>query len=80
MAARRPSRPKPDDRTTRLLEARDKLAAAITECCSARELPGLVREYRLVLAELAGLGSGEDAGDVVDQLARRRSAKAEKGA
>jgi len=69
-----------DERTERLLTARDKLAAAIEDCSSARELPGLVREYRLVLAEIAGLGIGEETGDVVDQLARRRKAKTDKGA
>jgi hypothetical protein len=80
MAQQRPRPPKVDDRTARLIAARDKLATLIAESDSGREIPGLVREYRLVLAELAGLGSGEDAGDVVDQLARRRSAKTEKGA
>lgn len=69
-----------DDRGARLIAARDKLEAAIEVCESPRELPGLVREYRMVLAELAGLGAGEEAGDVVDQLARRRSAKAAPGA
>lgn len=69
-----------DDRMGRLIAARDKLAALIEESDSAREVPGLVREYRLVLAEIAGLGSGEEVGDVVDQLAKRRSAKTEKGA
>lgn len=63
-----------DDRISRLTEARDKLAAAITDCESARELPGLVREYRLVLAEIAGLDGGEE-NDVIDQLAKRRAAK-----
>lgn len=67
-----------DDRRDRLISARDKLASAIRENESGRELPGLVREYRLVLAEIAGLGSGE--GDVVDQLAERRNAQAETGA
>ena len=81
MAARRKS-PVADDRTGRLLAARDKLAALIAECESGREAPGLVREYRLVLAEIAGLGVGEESNDVVDQLARRRSAnsKAAEGA
>jgi len=63
-----------DDRISRLTEARDKLAAAITDCESARELPGLVREYRMVLAEIAGLDGGEE-NDVIDQLAKRRAAK-----
>ena len=67
-----------DDRGERLIAARDKLAAAIEECESARELPGLVREYRLLLAEIAGLGTGEET-DVVDQLANRRNAKTATG-
>jgi hypothetical protein len=77
MAARRPPA---DEQAARLTEARDKLAAAITECDSGRELPALVREYRMVLAELAGMGSGKDVGDVVDQLAKRRNAKTAPGA
>jgi hypothetical protein len=68
-----------DDRADRLLEARDKLASLIAECDSGRELPGLVREYRLVLAEISGLGSGEGSNDVVDQLARRRNSKTAEG-
>jgi hypothetical protein len=40
----------------------------------------LVREYRLVLAEIAGLGAGEESNDIVDQLAKRRSAKTAPGA
>lgn len=71
---------KSDERRDRLITARDKLATAIEENESGRDLPGLVREYRLVLAEIAGLGAGEGEGDVVDQLAERRNAAAEKGA
>lgn len=69
-----------DERVARLTAARDKLAAAIEDCESARELPGLVREYRLCLAEIAGLGVGDEVGDVVDQLAKRRGAKTAEGA
>ncbi len=68
--------PAPDDRTGRLIAARDKLATLITECESGREAPGLIREYRLILAEIAGLGAGEETVDVVDQLAKRRAAQA----
>jgi hypothetical protein len=75
MAARK--RPIPaDDRGRRLIAARDTLEAAITACESGRELPGLVREYRLVMAEIAALGAGEESADVVDQLAKRRAAHA----
>lgn len=79
MAARKKP-PAADDRVGRLIAARDKLATAISECDSGRELPGLVREYRLLMAEVAGLGAGEEAGDVVDQLAKRRNAKTAPGA
>ncbi len=66
-------------RVDRLVAARDKLATAIAGCESGRELPGLVREYRLTLAEIAALGAGKDSGDAVDQLAKRRSAKTQAG-
>jgi hypothetical protein len=72
--------PAPDDRIGRLIAARDKLEALIGECESGREAPGLVREYRLILAEIAGLGAGEESNDIVDQLAKRRSAKTAPGA
>lgn len=68
-----------DDRLRRLTSARDKLANAIEDSESGRELPGLVREYRLILGEIAGLGAGEVT-DVVDQLASRRNAKTAPGA
>lgn len=71
---------KRDDRADRLLAARDKLAALIAECESGREAPSLVREYRLLLADIAALGAGEESDDVVDQLAKRRSAKTAPGA
>jgi hypothetical protein len=57
-----------------LIAARDKLAALIAECESGREAPGLVREYRLLLTDIAALGAGEESTDVVDQLAKRRTA------
>jgi hypothetical protein len=75
MAARKKP-PVADDRTGRLIAARDKLATLIAECESGREAPGLIREYRLILAEIAGLGAGEEIADVVDQLAKRRTAQA----
>ena len=78
MAPRKPAAPR-DDRTARLIAARDKLAAVIDACESSRELPPLVREYRRVLAEIAAADTGEGAADVVDQLANRRRAKTAPG-
>lgn len=64
----------PDGRVARLHYTRDLLAAALDACESARDLPALSREYRIVLAELDGL-SGDEETSVVDQLAQRRRAK-----
>jgi hypothetical protein len=46
---------------------------------ASRDLPGLSREYRLVLAEIDSLTT-EEGVSVVDQLAERRSAKGSAGA
>lgn len=60
-----------------LLEAaRDRLVAEI-EGCGARELPAIVRELRMVTAELAAL-DGDDSGKgtgTVDDLAAKRRAR-----
>ena len=61
-------------RLPRLIDTRDRLAAAIASCKTARDLPALSREYRMTLAELDALSPKEEA-DVVDQLAARRGAK-----
>jgi hypothetical protein len=63
-----------EGRLARLLNTRDRLAAALAAEPSSRDLPALSREYRLALAEIDSLSTVEDA-DVVDQLATRRSAK-----
>lgn len=70
------SRDKPQvSRIALLTLARDRLAAEI-DGCEARELPAIVRELRLVTAELAAL-SGDDSwkgtGTVDDLAAKRRS-------
>jgi hypothetical protein len=43
---------------------------------TATTLPALAREYRITMAELDSLTTGEEE-SVVDQLAQRRSAKIE---
>ena len=63
----------PDSREARLRAARDQLAAAMAEA-TPTTLPGLAREYRITMAELDSLTTGEEE-SVVDQLAQRRSAK-----
>jgi hypothetical protein len=68
--------PKADPgRLSRLTTTRDKLAQALAEEPSARDLPALSREYRMVLAEIDSLTAKDVGPDVVDQLAARRGAK-----
>ena len=68
--------PRSDDpgRLARLIDTRGKLATAVANCESPRDLPALSREYRMTLAELDALSPREEV-DVVDQLAARRGAK-----
>jgi len=63
-------------RLHRLIATRDKLAIALADDPSQRDLPALSREYRMVLAEIDSLNTKDDEADVVDQLAARRGAKA----
>ncbi len=68
--------PKTDrGRRERLIATRDKLAIALAEEPSQRDLPALSREYRMVLAEIDSLSSKDVGPDVVDQLAARRGTK-----
>ena len=70
------SRSKPQVSRVKLLEvARDRLACEVADC-EPRELPAIVRELRLVTAELAALaGDGDGKGGTVDDLAARRRSR-----
>jgi hypothetical protein len=63
-------------RLDRLIATRDKLAIALADDPSQRDLPALSREYRMVLAEIDSINAKDDESDVVDQLTARRGAKA----
>ena len=63
-------------RLDRLIATRDKLAIALADDPSQRDLPALSREYRMVLAEIDSINAKDDEPDVVEQLAARRGAKA----
>ena len=63
-------------RLDRLIATRDKLAIALADDPSQRDLPALSREYRMVLAEIDSIYAKDDEPDVVDQLAARRGTKA----
>ena len=69
--------PKADPgRLARLIATRDKLAAALADGPSQRDLPAISREYRMLLAEIDSINAKDDGPDVVDQLAARRGAQA----
>ena len=69
--------PKADPgRLARLIPTRDKLAAALADGPSQRDLPAISREYRMILREISAIGAQKEEADVVDQLAARRGAKA----
>ena len=59
-----------------LIATRDKLAAALADGPSQRDLPAISREYRMLLAEIDSINAKDGGPDVVDQLAARRGAKA----
>ena len=63
-------------RLERLIATRDKLAIALADEPSQRDLPALSREYRMLLAEIDSINAKDGGPDVVDQLAARRGAKA----
>jgi len=63
-------------RLDRLIATRDKLAIALADDPSQRDLPALSREYRMLLAEIDSINAKDGGPDVVDQLAARRGAKA----
>lgn len=67
--------PRTDERgrLERLVATRDKLAIALADEPSQRDLPALSREYRMVLAEIDSLNTKDDETDVVDQLSARRA-------
>jgi hypothetical protein len=65
-----------EDRLARLLDTRDRVAAALVDDPAARDLPALSREYRMILAEIGSLNTKDGTPDVVDQLAARRKAPA----
>jgi hypothetical protein len=62
-------------RLARLTTTRDRLAEVLAGGPSARDLPALSREYRMVLREISAIDAQKEEADVIDQLATRRSAK-----
>jgi|SRR6516162_2621341 hypothetical protein len=69
-----------EDRLAGLIYTRDKLAAALCDEPSDRDLPPLAREYRQILREIATIDAQKEEADVIDEIASRRSAKASRRA
>ena len=64
------------NRLDRLVAARDRLEAAMEGCKSPRDLSALNREYRQTLAEIGSLRPQEATSQGVDEITRRRAARA----
>ena len=56
------------DRLDRLIELRDILDAAISECDSKRDLAALSRQYRETLKEIEQIEGGEQANDEIGEI------------
>lgn len=63
------------DRVRALRDLRDHLAVSIEGCDSLRDLASLSARLQSVLAEIDELSAGQDGGDVVDEIARRRAVR-----
>lgn len=64
-----------DDYLKTLIAMRDKLATSIDECESMRDLSSLNKQLADVLKQIDELKPAEQVGDVVDEIAQRRSAR-----
>lgn len=64
-----------EGRLAALRELRHVLATAIDECESMRDLAALTNRFQSVLAEIDDLKPGEQKGDAVDEIAKRRAAR-----
>lgn len=58
-----------------LIAMRDRLARAIDDCDSMRDLPALTRQMADVLVQIERVSPPEEKGDAVDEIAKRRSAR-----
>lgn len=63
------------DRLKALQDLRDILAKEIVLCESSRDLAALSARFQSVLSEIALLDTTESAGDPIDEIAARRSAR-----
>lgn len=63
------------DRISALRDLRDILARSIEECESFRDLASLSGRLQSVLEEIAKLEGPKEAGDGIDEIAKRRAAR-----
>ena len=59
-----------DDRLQRLIALRDKLAIAIDDCESKRDLAALAKQYREVLKEIEDIEGVDNGEDEIEKLLR----------
>lgn len=64
-----------DDRLVSLTALRDKLARAIDECESLRDLAALSARISDVLVQIEALSPKVEVGDAVDEITARRAAR-----
>lgn len=70
------SKTAPDgDRLKTLEVLRDLLAREIDGCDSLRDFAALTGRFQSVLAEIDALKPKEEAGDAIDEIAKRRDAR-----
>ncbi len=68
------------DRLDRLVELRDILKTAITECESKRDLASLSRQYRETIREIEEIEGGVREDDEIGQILAERGADGKSGA
>lgn len=67
-------------RLDRLIELRDILETAITECDSKRDLAALSRQYRETLKEIEEIEGADSNEDEIEDILNERSANGKAGA
>lgn len=67
-------------RLEQLLELRNKLAKAIDECMSMRDLSALSRQYRETLAEIDEIEGAGEPNDEIGEILQGREADGKPGA
>lgn len=68
------------NRLSQLIALRDKLAEAIDNCESMRDLAALARQYRDTIKEIEEIEGTDNANDEISEILANRSANGKPGA